>query len=282
MKHFYLLVLALVVFSCSSDDDSSDDGGSNGSLIRTVKKVDENGIVENQTDYEYNSIGNVTKITVTNYYGEETVTTFQYDSDDMMLSFTEVKIDVFGDVRTEINTLEYDNSLIVNICQDITIESDDSAFDEFQVDKIEFAYNTNQYVMEFTHYYDEDAEFNTCNDVSGISNTEDLEYNNEGNMVRYENSNYVFTPNYLTYTYDNNNHPYRNVKPDVFRKLYGFSTVNNIDSANEYNADNDELLGTVNYNYEYNSSNYPTVLERTYTSVSGTVGQTARYEYTYY
>lgn len=282
MKHFYLLFFALMIFSCSSDDDSSEDGSGNGTLIKTVKKIDATGVIENQTDYEYNSIGNVTKLTVTTFYGEEKVTTFQYDSDDTMVSFTEVETDPFGDIRTEINTIEYENGVIISICQDITFDNEESSFDEPQVDKIEFTYNSAQYVEEFSHYYYEDAEFNTCNDVSGISNTEDLEYNSAGNMIRYENSNYLFTPNYLIYTYDNNNHPYRNVKPDVFRKLYGFSTINNIDSANEYNADSDELMGSVDYNYEYNSSNYPTVLERTYTSASGSIGQTSRYEYTYY
>ena len=134
----------------------------------------------------------------------------------------------------------------------------------------------------FTHYYEEDAEFSICDDVSSISNTEDLEYDVNGNMSRYENSEYFWTPNYLTYTYDDKNHPYANIKPDAFRKLYGFSTINNINSANEYNAETDEITGTIAYSYEFNSSNYPTVLERTYTDSDGTSGQATRYEYTYY
>lgn len=287
MKHFYLVALALVVFSCSSDDSSSDDDdgmlptGSSGTLIKTVKKVGATGVVEDRFDYEYNALGNITKLTSVTVYGE-TITTFQYDTNDIMISFTEVKTDPWDDVRTEIDYLEYDNDVIVGICQDITYDNQTSSFDDPEVDKIEFEYNNSQYVSMFTHYYEEDAEFNTCDDVSNLSNTEDLEYDANGNMTRYENSDYFWSPSYLTYTYDSKNHPYRKVKPDAFRKLYGFSTINNINSANEYNADTDDLMGTISYSYQFNSSNYPTVLERTYTDASGTVGQAVRYEYTYY
>ena len=287
MRHLFLFALALVVFSCSSDDSSSSDddgmlpGGSNGTLIKTVKKVAAGGVVEERYDYQYNALGNVTKLTSVTVYGQ-TITTFQYDTNDIMISFTEVKTDPFDDVRTEIDYLEYDNDLIIGICQDITYDNVQSSFDDPEVDKIEFEYNNAQYVSMFTHYYEEDAEFNTCDDVSSMSNTEDLEYNASGNMSRYENSDYFWTPSYLTYTYDDKNHPYGKVKPDAFRKLYGFSTINNINSANEYNADTDELMGTIAFSYQFNSNNYPTVLERTYTEAGGTPGQATRYEYTYY
>jgi len=284
MKNLFLFALALVVFSCSSDDSSDDGmlpGGSSGTLIKTVKKVISGGVVDEQFDYEYNALGNITKLTSVTVYGV-TTTTFDYDADDRIVSFTEVKTDPFNDIRTEVNYFEYDNDLAVGICQDITYDNETSSFDDPEVDKIEFDYNASQYVSMFTHYYEEYAEDYTCDDVTSMSNTEDLEYDATGNMVRYENSDYFWTPSYLTYTYDDKNHPYANVKPDTFRKLYGFSTINNISSANEYNAENDELLGTISYSYEFNSSNYPTVLERTYTEDGGTPGQATRYEYTYY
>ncbi|WP_431137227.1 hypothetical protein [Psychroserpens mesophilus] len=285
MRQLFLFAMALAVFSCSSDDSSEDDGmlpeGSNGTLIKTVKKVSAGGVVEEQFDYEYNALGNITKLTSVTIYGQ-TITTFQYDANDILLSFTEVKTDPFNDVRTEIDYIEYDNGVIIGICQDITYDNETSSFDDPEVDKIEFEYNASQYVSMFTHYWQADADFNTCNDLSSVSNTEDLEYDANGNMVRYENSDYFFTPSYLTYAYDDKNHPYANVKPEVFRKLYGFSTINNISSANEYNADTDELIGTIAYSYVFNSNNYPTVLERTYTDDNGNFGQTARYEYTYY
>ena len=100
MKHLFLFALALVVFSCSSDD-SNDDGmlpsGSSGTLIKTVKKIASGGVVEEQFDYEYNALGNVTKLTSVTVYGQ-TITTFQYDVDDIMSSFTEVKTDPFNDI----------------------------------------------------------------------------------------------------------------------------------------------------------------------------------------
>ena len=68
----------------------------------------------------------------------------------------------------------------------------------------------------------------------------------------------------------------------AFQKLFGFSTVNNINSANEYDADTDELIATITYTYEYNGSNFPTSLERFYESAGGGFSQTTRYEYTYY
>lgn len=276
--------MSLIIVSCSSD--SSDDGGGgpsgSGSKIKTIKKVNAQGIVEETTRYQYNSAGNVSELTFENIYGESTETTFEYDSNDRMLSFNEVKVDAWDDIRTEVDYMEYENDLVVKICQDITYENTTSSFDDPEVDKIEFEYNAAGCVNLFTHYYQEDAEFSNCDDVSSVSNTEEMEFNAAGNMTRYENSDYFWTPSYLTYNYDDKNHPLKNVKPDSFRKLIGASSVNNINSANEYNADTDELIGTISFDYTYNGSGYPTVLERTYTAEGGTASQSIRYEYTYY
>ncbi|MFC0604026.1 hypothetical protein [Winogradskyella pulchriflava] len=285
MKNLFLCAIALMVFSCSSDS-SDDDGGSasgNGTKIKTIKKIGTNGIVEQTTSYEYNSEGNVSRLLFENVYGETTDTSFEYDSNDRMISFTEVKVDAWDDIRTEIDYLEYEGDVVVKICQDITYENTTSSFDQPEVDKIEFEYNdSNQNVSLFTHFYQEDAEFSTCDDVSSVSNTEEMEFDANGNMTRYENSDYFWSPSYLTYNYDDKNHPLKNVKPDAFRKLIGASSVNNINSANEYNAESNELIGTISFSYTYNASNYPTVMERTYTSEGSSAGQTIRYEYTYY
>ena len=282
MRNIYLFTIALVMFSCSSD--SSDDGTPSGSgtKIKTVKKVSTQGIVEETTTYEYNAAGDVSRLVFENFYGETTETSFEYDANNNMVSFTEVKVDAWDEIRTEINYLEYEGDLVVQICQDITYENGDPSFDVPEVDRIDFAYDASQNVNLFTHYYEEDAEYSTCDEVTSVSNTEEMEFDANGNMSRYENSDYFWNPSYLTYSYDDKNHPFANVKPDAFRKLIGASTVNNINSANEYNAETDELLGSISYNYTYNSSGFPTVLERIYTSDGGSAGQAIRYEYSYY
>ncbi|MAX70847.1 MAG: hypothetical protein CMC76_07050 [Flavobacteriaceae bacterium] len=278
MKKLLLFTLSSIILSCSSENSDNDSpSAGDGSKIKTIKKIS-SGVTEETTTYEYNSEGNVSSMTFTNIYGESIETTYEYDSENIMVSFTEVELDAWGDTRTEIDYLEYENDLVVKICQDISY-SDDLP----EVDRIEFEYDdSTQNVSLFRHFYYEDAEFSDCDDVDNISNTETMEFDSNGNMTRYENSDYFWSPTYLTYSYDDKNHPLKNVKPDYFRKLLGASSNNNINAASEYNSDTDELTGTISYEYTYNNSGYPTVMERTYMTEGGSISQSLRYEYTYY
>lgn len=278
MKNFIFAISIIFLVSCSNEDNNIDNSGS-GSLIKTVKKYT-SGVLELETNYEYNSNGNITKMLQNFSYGKKVEVNFSYDSNGEMTAFEEITTDPFGEVTTEIDNLMYQNGIIVKICQEITPFDGPSSFDYPEVDKIEFVYDNMGNVNLFTHYYPEEAEFYSCEDVNSVEATENLEYDDDGNMKRYENSEYFFTPTYLKYTYDDKNHPYANLKPDAYRKLIGFSTVNNIASAEEYNADTDEILGTVSFDYVFNGQNYPTKLTRTYTS--GGSSQTLVFEYGYY
>lgn len=277
MKNLSFIAFFLFLVSCSNESTDNNSSGS-GSLIKTVKKYT-SGVLEFETNYEYNSSGNITKMLQNFSYGKKVVVNFSYDSNGEITTFEEITTDPFGEVTTEINNLMYQNGVVVKICQEIT-STDYPLSDYPEVDKIEFAYDALGNVNLFTHYFPEEISFNTCDDVNSIDATEDLEYDSSGNMKRYENSNYFFTPTYLKYTYDNKNHPYANIKPDTYRKLIGFSTVNNITSAEEYNADTDEISGMVSFDYVFNDQNYPTKLTRTYTS--GSSSQALVFEYSYY
>ena len=275
--------MILLIVSCSSEDSTNNPLSNSdiGTKIKTLKKFTSAGTVEETVNYEYNYDGDVLIITKASIYGE-VITDFIYDADGKLTSFIEVSTDPFNDIRTEVNNLQYAGDLIVQICQAITYNNTTSSFDEPEVDRIAFFYDSAGNVNLYEHYYDEDADYYTCDDVQSLSNTEDLIFDENGNMVYYENSDYFFTPFYYEYTYDNTHNVFANVKPDAFRKLFGYSTVNNINLANEYNADTDELEAIITYDYTFNASDFPTVLERTYSTVSGGIAQVIRYEYTYY
>lgn len=215
------------------------------------------------------------KTTKTTVYDEVTVTTFEYDSNDKLISFEEAYTNPWGDTDYELNTLSYDGDLITKDC----IHLDFGSFE--LIDKIDFSYDANDNAIVFNHYESMDADFNTCDEVIYIEATENLEYDIDGNMIRYENDQDFFTTHYYEYDYDTKNHPYSGIKPDAFRKLFGYSTVNNITDAVEFNSDTNEITGTISYDYEYNNNDYPTAFLKNYSSTSG-LSQTIRYEYTYY
>lgn len=280
MKKITLFLFSLIVIACSTDSSDDDGSFSAGKILKKVTKYN-SGIAETETFYEYNTDDNISKITSTNIYGAENITNFIYDGG-LLTSFIEESTDPFGDLTTETNSFYYESGLVVRICQDRILPDGPSSFDDPEVDRIDFDYDELGNVNLFTHYYPEDSASNSCDDVDDIDSTEDLVYDSNGNTIRYENSNYFFTPTYLTYTYENTNNPFSNIKPETYRKLYGFSTVNNISEAIEYNSDSDEATGLINYDYEYNSEKFPTKLTRTYSTPGGGISQTVIYEYEYY
>lgn len=281
MKKSLLSLIVVILFSCSTNNSDLDDTKEeqSGTLLKTFRKFSA-GVLVSQIDFEYDSNGNITRQTSTGTFGEKTVVNFVYDSNNEMVLFEENITDAFGDVTVEVNNLNYQNGNVVKICQEIT---PDDSFSESRIDKIEFAYDDSFGNVElFKHYDSMQAEFFDCDDIDSLDSTEMLEYDSSNNMIRYENSNYFFGPTYLTYTYDNKNHPYANMKPSAYRKLLGFSTVNNIASAKEYNADTDEVTGTVTYTYEFNSSDFPTKMTKVYTASGSSLTQTTVFEYDYY
>jgi len=275
------LCIALFVASCSSDDSSGSVSGTTGTLLKTSKKYNNSGVLETTSTYEYNAAGAITKITILNY-GIANEVLFNYDGNGDLIDWVEYD-NIYETEET--NIAEYENGLIVGACIDrVSTGGSGSSYDE--TDKIEFEYDANGNTTTYVHYYYElsipGSPVITCADVVSESNNEALEYDALGNMIRYENSESFFGPSYSTYVYDNQNHPYKNCGSAVWRKLLGFSSVNNIVSSNIYDADTDVLTATVTFNNVYNSLGYPTRLEKLYQDVSGGLSQTTVFEYTYY
>lgn len=293
MNKYITLLVLMFIYACNIEEapstDQNDDGANTdassapGTLLKTYRKLNF-GAPEFTINYEYNDEGNLFKSTQVDIFGATDIITYLYDATGTMVEFEQVTTDAFGDITEEVNTFNYVGDNVVSICQDIVHTDGDGnvILDRNEVDKIGFEPNAAGDVELFTHYYPLDADGNDCNDVSEITNTEMLEYDSNGNMVRYQNSQSFFGSLYLTYTYDDNNHPYSGIKPAVFRKILGFSSVNNISSAIEYDADTDEVTGTVNYSYEFNSSNFPTKVTKVYSSPGGGFTQTTEFEYDYY
>ena len=274
MKKLLICFLSIAILSCSNDNDGDN---SNGTLIKSSKKYVE-GALDEETTYEYNNQGNISKITTVSN-SETTVITFNYDGNGIMTGFVEETDDVFDNMTVETDVFTYTNLMVSTICLDLQNLTNENI--PHYVDKIEYVYNGLGQPEQIKHYFGEDAEFNTCDDVNDLQFSEFMEYDANGNMIYYLNDNDgFFGPNYYTYTYDNNSHPFSNIEPVVFNKLFGFSTVNNIASAIEYNANNDEQTATISYEYEYNDNGYPTNLVRVYQA--GGFSQTLTFEYSYY
>ena len=274
-----LFVIVLWFLSCATEGTDVEQSES-GSLIKSAKTYSA-GILINESMFEYDSHNNLSKMLIKSNNGNNVVISYNYGADGRLDFFEEIITDAFGDVTTEINNINYEGDLISRICLDITYTDGPGSFDDPEVDKIEFEYDEVQNPILFSHFDAESSDQFTCNDVNDISNTEKLEYDDMGNMIRYENSAFFFGPTYFEYTYDNNNHPYRNIRPLAYAKLLGYSTVNNISSAKEYDADTDELIGSIDFDYEYNDSGFPIKLTRTYTSQGGSK-TVLIYEYEYF
>ena len=274
MKKILLLVAVILMASCSTSDDSDNN---NGGLIREVKKFLFDAL-DTTTTYEYNSSGNISKITsVSN--SETVITTFNYDDNGRMTGFVEETSDVFGDETVETDVFGYTGDLVTSICIELETITNENIPD--YADKIEYFYNANGFAERIDHFWGEDSEFSDCDDITDLQFSEFLEYDGNGNMIYYLNDNDgFFGPNYYDYTYDSNPHPLSNVQPEEFNKLYGFSTRNNIASAVEYNANTDEQSATISFEYEYNDNGFPTRLTRVYDA--GGFSQTQTFEYTYY
>ena len=70
---------------CSSDSSSDDSQNTSTNRIKKVEEI-QNGIVIKTSNYEYNSIGNISRITIIdNSKSYETI--FNYDSSDKMISW---------------------------------------------------------------------------------------------------------------------------------------------------------------------------------------------------
>lgn len=285
MKKVLLMGIAILLFSCSSDDSSDGNNLGSGTVLKTVKKYNNAGLLDLTTNYTYNSDGTISNSEIIDPTGFDSKTVdFNYDNSGELIGWVENKPydDFFEYGFDEINELTYSEGQIVESCINKVYTQVGDFYDD-QFDKVEVVYDGSNNPIEYTHY-DYVPVFTgdeSCTDVEYVSNSEFLEYDTIGNMIRYENNGGGFFGSYYyTYEYDTNNHPYSNSGNQTWRNMLGFSSVNNIAIGYEYDADTDALNATIIYAYEYNSSGYPTKLTKTYDT--GGITQTTVFEYTYY
>jgi len=285
MKKILLMGMAVLLFSCSSDDSSDGNNSESGSVLKTVKKYNNSGGLDQTTNYTYNTDGTISKTDIIDPSGFNNKTVnFFYDNSGKLINWLENKPydDFFEYGFDETNELTYSDGQIVESCINKVYTQVDDFYDD-QFDKIVVSYDGSNNPIEYSHYeYVVVSTGNeSCADVTYVSNSEFLEYDSMGNMIRYENDNEGFFGSYYyTYEYDVKNHPYSDSGSQSWRNMLGFSSVNNISTGYEYDVDTDVLNATITYEYEYNLSNYPTKMTKVYQA--GVISQTTIFEYTYY
>lgn len=280
------LISATLIMSCSKDSDNTNVENQDG-ISGKLKKVEEikNNVVIKTSDYLYNEAGNISKLTIndrTKIY--ETI--FNYDGNNKMISWNLKEYYVFDPSSKieQINTLEYFNGKIVNIC----IDRNDNTFSTtiHQIDRIKFTYNDGLFPTSIQHYQPESFDFGqvpTCSDVTSEDNEELFEYSN-GNNTRYDSGQSGFFSNvYYTIEYDSKNHYQSTIKPDAFKYTLGRSTKNNFSKLYEYNRDDNQLKATIVFENTYNSNDFITkAIERYYSTGSTTPSNTTIINYSYY
>lgn len=281
MKNKFLVLLATsFLIGCSGDsaDDSPD------SSSKRIKKVEEiqNDVLIKTTDYEYNSSGNIAKITVKDVV-KIYQTTFNYDSSNKMISWNlkEYFISVPSDAIEQLNTLEYTNGLITNIC--IDRKETESGYVTNSIDRISQTYS-NSGLTSIKHYLpiteDEEA---VCSDVTDVSNEELFQYSN-GNLIRYEAPGSGFFEEYYKIEHDEGTHYLSGIKPDAFRYCYGSQvSVNNVKKINIHDSYTNKITATVQFENTYDTNkNIIKAVEKYYYAGSTTPSNTTTMNYYYY
>lgn len=279
-----LLVVLITSFLIGCSGDSASDDSSNSSSSNKIKKIEEiqNGLVIKTTDYEYNGSGNISKVTV-NDQAKFYETTFNYDSTNKMISWNlkEYYTSSPSDIIEQLNSLEYTNGLITNIC--IDRKEKESGYVTNSIDRISQTYS-NFGLTSIKHYIpitgDDDA---VCSDVSDVGNEEFFQYSN-GNLIRYEAPGTGFSDEYYKIEHDEGNHYLSGVKPDAFRYCYGSQvSVNNLKKINVYDSDTDKLTATVQFENTYDKNkNIVKAVEKYYYTGSTTPSNTTTINYYYY
>jgi hypothetical protein len=292
MKKITLLLFsATLLFSCSSDNTNVDDTtpsnpqSSNPQNQGKIKKIEElqNGIVIKTSDYQYNEVGNISKLTIddrTKVYE----TTFKYDANNTMISWNLLEYYSFDSSRKieQTNTLEYQNGKIVNIC----IDRNNKIFStpSHEMDRISYSY-IGIYPSTIQHYNPKRFEFNiapTCADVTTTSNDEYFEYTN-GNATMYDAGQSAFSNVFYKIEYDTKKHYQSTIKPDAFRNILGRSTQNNFTKFYEYDKTTDVLKATIVFENTYNSNDFITkAVEKYYKTGSTQPSNTTTINYLYY
>ncbi|MEO8238304.1 MAG: hypothetical protein ABI793_16470 [Flavobacterium sp.] len=278
---FLVLLVTSFLIGCSGDSASDDSNSPSSGRIKKVEEI-QNSVVIKTSDYEYNSSGNISKITVKDQ-AKFYQTIFNYDSANKMISWNlkEYYISSPSDVIEQLNSLEYTNGLITNIC--IDRKETESGYVTNSIDRISQAYSSFG-LTSIKHYIPitgDDAA--VCSDVSDVGNEEFFQYSN-GNLIRYEAPGTGFSDEYYKIEHDEGNHYLSGVKPDAFRYCYGSQvSVNNLKKINVYDSDTDKLTATVQFENTYDKNkNIIKAVEKYYYAGSTTPSNTTTMNYSYY
>ncbi|CAD0003347.1 MULTISPECIES: hypothetical protein [Flavobacterium] len=186
-----------------------------------------------------------------------------------------------SDVIEQLNSLEYTNGLITNICIDRTEK--ELGYVTNSADRISQSYSGSS-LTSIKHYIQITGGENTsCDEVTNVDNEELFEYSN-GNLIRYEAPGLGFFDEYYKIEYDEGNNYLSGVKPDAFRYCYGSQvSVNNLKKINIYNSDTDKLTATVQFENTYDKNkNIIKAVEKYYYTGSSTPSNTTTINYHYY
>jgi hypothetical protein len=281
-KKLLLLLIASFTIGCSSDSGSEDSNSSSSNKIKKVEEI-QNGVVIKTSDYEYNSSGNISKLTIKDQ-AKFYQSTYNYDSNNKMISWNlkEYYLSSPSDVIEQLNSLEYTNGLITNIC--IDRKEKDSDYITNSIDRISQTY-LNGSLASIKHYIpitgNDDA---VCSDVTNVGNEEFFEYSN-GNLIRYEApGSGFFSDEYYKIEHDEGNNYLSKIKPDAFRYSIGIQvSVNNVKTINIYDSDTDEQTATVRFENTYDKNkNIIKAVEKYYYAGTTTASNTTTMNYYYY
>lgn len=256
MKNKFLILLVTSFLISCSNDSATDDSQNTSPSTGRIKKVEEiqNDVVIKTSDYEYNSLGDISKLTIKDVL-KSYQTSFNYDSSNKMISWNlrEYYISSPSDFIEQMNSLEYTNGLVTNIC----IKRNETESDVLtnSMDRISFSYSGAE-LTSIQHYIQiTNSETADCSDVTDVDNEEFFEYSN-GNLVRYEAPGTGFSDEYYKIEYDNGNNYLSGIKPDAFRYALGNQySVNNRKKVNVYDSYNDELTATIVFENTYDKNN---------------------------
>lgn len=280
-KKLLLLLIASFIIGCSSDSGSEDSNSSSSSRIKKVEEI-QNGVVIKTSDYEYNSSGNISKLTIKDQ-AKFYQTTFNYDATNKMISWNlkEYYVASPSDVIEQLNSLEYTNGLITNMC--IDRQEKESGYVTNSMDRISFSYSALE-LTSIKHYIQiTNSETAECSDVTNVDNEEFFEYSN-GNLIGYEAPGTGFSDEYYEIEYDNGRNYLSAIKPDAFRYAFGNQySVNNRKKVSVYDSYDDELTATIIFDNTYDKNkNIIKAVEKYYYTGSTTPSNTTTMNYYYY
>ncbi|HEU4789415.1 MAG TPA: hypothetical protein VFS71_07005 [Flavobacterium sp.] len=284
MKNKFLILLITSFLISCSNDSATDDSQNTSSATNRIKKVEEiqNGVVIKTSDYEYNSSGDISKLTIKDI-SKSYQTNFNYDSSNKMISWDlkEYYISSPSDLIEQVNSLEYTNGLVTNIC----IKRKETYSDVLtnSMDRISFSYSGLE-LTSIKHYIQiTNSETAECSDVSDVDNEEFFEYS-KGNLIRYEAPGTGFSDEYYKIEYDNGNNYLSSIKPDAFRYALGNQySINNRKKVSVYDSYNDELTATIVFENTYDkNNNLVKAVEKYYYVGSTSPSNTTTMNYYYY